>query len=238
MKKWGSSAAPFSPTASSARRRPCLSNTSTTRAAGRSCLSPPRKCGTFPAPASRAMLEGELVLGWIGGLPKYGGRVWGLHPLVVRREYRRRGIGRVLVAAFEAGAAARGAPALTLGTDDDSGMTSLASVDLFSDSPQRTAAIRDLDRDRPFLFYRKPGYTVTGVMPGANGPGRPGIFMSKRAPDNAGRPPAPHACCTLRARGASFTIEWQEWSAPPRPRVRWNNPRRMTRRPCGEVSKR
>src|SRR5215470_6258248 len=46
-------------------------------------------------------LEGGIVLGWIGGLPEYNGRVWELHPLVVRREYRRRGIGRALVAAFE-----------------------------------------------------------------------------------------------------------------------------------------
>ena len=59
----------------------------------------------------RAALDGEALLGWVGGLPEYHGRVWELHPIVVRREYRRRGIGRVLVATFENEAATRGSRA-------------------------------------------------------------------------------------------------------------------------------
>jgi aminoglycoside 6'-N-acetyltransferase I len=125
------------------------------------------------------MLETELVLGWVGGLPEYNGRVWELHPMVVRREYRRRGIGRALVASFEAEAAARGALTVTLGTDDESGMTSLSGVDLYHDLPRKLSEIRDLGRSHPFLFYLKLGFVVTGVMPDANGPGRPDIFMSK-----------------------------------------------------------
>jgi aminoglycoside 6'-N-acetyltransferase I len=128
---------------------------------------------------ARAMLDDGILLGWIGGLPEYNGRVWELHPLVVRREHRRRGIGRALVAAFEAEAASRGALTITLGTDDDSGMTSLAGVDLYSDLPRHIAELRDLGRGHPFLFYRKLGFVVTGVMPDANGPGRPDIYMSK-----------------------------------------------------------
>ncbi len=58
---------------------------------------------------ARAQVDGEDLLGWIGGLPEYNGRVWELHPVVVRRECRRRGIGRALVAAFEFEAATRGA---------------------------------------------------------------------------------------------------------------------------------
>ena len=99
--------------------------------------------------------------------------------MVVRREYRRRGIGRALAAAFEAEACGRGALTATLGTDDDSGMTSLAGVDLYDDVPRHLADLRDLGRAHPFLFYRKLGYVVTGVMPDANGPGRPDIYMSK-----------------------------------------------------------
>jgi aminoglycoside 6'-N-acetyltransferase I len=125
-------------------------------------------------------LKGGIVLGWIGGLPEYNGRVWELHPLVVRREYRRQGIGRALVAAFEVQAGARGALTVTLGTDDDSAMTSLSGVDLYRDLPRKLAGLRDLGRGHPFLFYQKLGFVVTGVMPDANGPGRPDIFMSKR----------------------------------------------------------
>ena len=58
-------------------------------------------------------LEDALLLGWIGGLPQYDGRVWELHPLVVRRD-------------------------------------------------------------------------VTGIMPDANGPGRPDIYMSKPARSEGG----------------------------------------------------
>jgi aminoglycoside 6'-N-acetyltransferase I len=115
-------------------------------------------------------------------LPEYGGRVWELHPLVVRPEHRRRGLGRALVAAFEAEAKARGAYTVTLGTDDDSGSTSLSGADLYPDIPRHIAELRDLGRNHPFLFYRRLGYVVTGVMPDANGPGRPDIFMSKPIP--------------------------------------------------------
>ncbi|MGH7575687.1 MAG: GNAT family N-acetyltransferase, partial [Longimicrobiales bacterium] len=68
---------------------------------------------------------------------------------------------------------------LTLGTDDDSGMTSLAGADLYQDLPQQIAGLRDLGDEHPFLFYQKLGYVVTGVMPDANGRGRPDIYMSK-----------------------------------------------------------
>jgi aminoglycoside 6'-N-acetyltransferase I len=129
---------------------------------------------------ARAALDGSSLLGWVGGLPEYAGRVWELHPIVVRRAHRRRGIGRALVAAFEGEARDRGALTATLGTDDDSGMTSLTDVDLYEDVPGHMRELRDLGRSHPFLFYRKLGYVVTGVMPDANGRGRPDIYMSKR----------------------------------------------------------
>jgi aminoglycoside 6'-N-acetyltransferase I len=99
--------------------------------------------------------------------------------MVVRRERRRLGIGRALVAAFEDEAGRRGGLTATLGTDDDAGMTSLSGVNLYDDVPHHIAALRDLGRSHPFLFYRRMGYVVTGVVPDANGPGRPDILMSK-----------------------------------------------------------
>jgi aminoglycoside 6'-N-acetyltransferase I len=129
---------------------------------------------------ARAILDAGIVVGWVGGLPEYMGRVWELHPIVVHRQYRLRGIGRTLVNLFETEAAKRGALTLTLGTDDDSGMTSLSGVDLYVDLPRYLAELRDLGRRHPFLFYQKLGFTVSGVMPDANGVGRPDIYMSKR----------------------------------------------------------
>ena len=127
-----------------------------------------------------AALEGRELLGWIGGLPEYDGRVWELHPLVVRRDARRMGVGRQLTTAFETEARSRGGLTAMLGTDDDSGMTSLSDADLYDDLPRQLAELHDHGRHHPFLFYQKLGYVVTGVVPDANGRGRPDIFMSKR----------------------------------------------------------
>ena len=130
---------------------------------------------------ARAILETKTLVGWVGGIPNpgYEGQVWELHPIAVRQEHRRRGVGRALVDAFESEARRRGALTATLGTDDHTGMTSLAGVDLYGDVPGHIAEIRDLGRGHSFLFYRKLGYVVTGVMPDANGPGKPDIYMSK-----------------------------------------------------------
>jgi aminoglycoside 6'-N-acetyltransferase I len=126
-----------------------------------------------------AMLDSRTLVGWVGGLPEYNGRVWELHPMVVHSDFRRRGIGRALVAAFESEARNRGGLTVTLGTDDNTDMTSLSGVDLYSELPRHLAEVRDLGRGHPFGFYLKLGFVITGVMPDANGPGRPDIYMSK-----------------------------------------------------------
>jgi GNAT superfamily N-acetyltransferase len=94
---------------------------------------------------AHAMLDNRTLVGWVGGLPEYAGRVWELHPMVVHSGFRRRGIGRALVAAFESAARARGALTATLGTDDNTGMTSLSGVDLYRDLPDtlQTCVISD-----------------------------------------------------------------------------------------------
>ena len=99
--------------------------------------------------------------------------------MVVHSDFRRRGIGRALVAAFESEARSRGALTVTLGTDDNTDMTSLSGVNLYRELPRHLAELHDLGRGHPFGFYLKVGFVITGVMPDANGPGRPDIFMSK-----------------------------------------------------------
>lgn len=119
------------------------------------------------------------VVGWIGGISQYDGHVWELHPLAVRPDRQGRGIGRALVADLEARVRERGGLTLWLGTDDEAGQTSLAGVDLYPDIPGRLAAIRNLRR-HPYEFYQRLGFVIVGVMPDANGPGKPDIFMAKR----------------------------------------------------------
>jgi aminoglycoside 6'-N-acetyltransferase I len=119
------------------------------------------------------------LIGWIGGIPQYDGLVWELHPLVVKPGLQTKGIGTALVRDFEAQVRSRGALTITLGTDDDDNQTSLSNVDLYVDTWKKINEIKNLNR-HPYEFYQKMGYRITGVMPDANGIGKPDILMSKR----------------------------------------------------------
>lgn len=130
----------------------------------------------------RAALSDEgALLGWIGGMHSYS-YVWELHPLAVRPDTQGVGVGRALVADFEAQVRVRGGLTITLGSDDEDGMTSLAGVDLYPDVPSHLARLRNINR-HPFEFYQKCGYSVIGVVPDANGLGKPDILMAKRVTD-------------------------------------------------------
>lgn len=123
-------------------------------------------------------IEDENLLGMIGGIPEYDGNVWELHPLAVQPAFHGRGIGRALVLAFEEQVRQRGGLTVMLGTDDQDGMTSLSHVDLYEDLWGKIRTIRNLKR-HPYEFYQKMGYVITGVVPDANGIGKPDILMSK-----------------------------------------------------------
>jgi aminoglycoside 6'-N-acetyltransferase I len=119
------------------------------------------------------------MLGWIGGIEQYDGHVYELHPLVVDPLHQRRGIGTALVEAFEREVRARGAVTIWLGTDDEDGRTSLSGIDLYPDVLAKLGAIQNLNT-HPYEFYLKNGYSIVGVIPDANGFGKPDIYMAKR----------------------------------------------------------
>jgi len=119
------------------------------------------------------------VLGWIGGISQYNGNVWELHPLVVHPDHRGKGIGRALVTDLEDEVRERGGLTLWVGTDDEDNMTTLSGVDLYPSVLDHLAKIRNL-RGHPFEFYQKLGFVIVGVMPDANGLGKPDIYMAKR----------------------------------------------------------
>ncbi len=123
--------------------------------------------------------ENSNVLGWVGGIPEYDGLVWELHPMVVRSDSRGQGIGRALIVDFEAQVRLRGGLTIMLGTDDEDGMTSLANVNLYDNLPEKIASIRSL-KDHPYEFYQKCGFVIIGVIPDANGKGKPDILMAKQ----------------------------------------------------------
>ena len=126
-----------------------------------------------------AINEQEKVLGWVGALSEYDGNTWQLHPLVVHPTYQGQGIGTALVRDLERLAHARGVTTIYLGTDDDHHMTSLSDVDLYPDMAGHITSIQNL-RHHPFEFYQKVGFVIVGLIPDANGPGKPDIIMAKR----------------------------------------------------------
>lgn len=129
---------------------------------------------------SRAAIDEQgSVLGWIGGIREYHGQAWELHPLAVHPDFQGRGIGTKLVQDFEQQVLARGARTIFLGSDDETGLTSLAGVDLYPEVLGNLAKIRNVNR-HPFVFYQKLGYVIVGVIPDANGFGKPDILMAKR----------------------------------------------------------
>jgi aminoglycoside 6'-N-acetyltransferase I len=128
----------------------------------------------------RAALDDEgNLLGIIGSIPQYDGHVWELHPLAIQPGMQSKGIGKTLVEDFEEQVRQRGGLTINLGTDDEDNMTSLSGVDLYENLWEKVRKIRNFKR-HPFEFYQKIGYVITGVVPDANGVGKPDIIMSKR----------------------------------------------------------
>jgi aminoglycoside 6'-N-acetyltransferase I len=126
-----------------------------------------------------AVATSGTALGWVGGIRHYRGRAWELHPLVVRPDRQRQGIGRALVRDLEERVRDRGAITVWLGADDVDAQTSLAGIELYPDVVGNAARIRNV-RGHPYEFYQKLGFTVVGVLPDVNGIGKPDIFMAKR----------------------------------------------------------
>ena len=127
-----------------------------------------------------AAVENGEVVGWCGILPEYNSRVYELHPLAVRRDMQRKGIGSALMGEVEKTAREAGGITLWVAADDErpGGETSFANVDLYDNLPKR---MREFEPGtHQSAFYMKLGYKIVGVMPDANGRGKPDIFLAKR----------------------------------------------------------
>jgi aminoglycoside 6'-N-acetyltransferase I len=131
-----------------------------------------------PGMLSRVLLIGGRVVGWVGARHDYSS-LWELHPIVVDEAMQGRGYGRALVEDIERLVAREGALTLLVGTSDEMACTTLAGQDLFRDP---IGALRDLKAAgaHPLGFWRRVGYTVVGLVPDAEGPGKPTILLAKR----------------------------------------------------------
>lgn len=128
---------------------------------------------------SRACVDNDgNVSGWIGAIHEYA-LVWELHPLVVRSDLQNRGIGTALVEDLEQQVKRRGGLTIRLGTDDENKRTSIGGIELYPNVLENLSKIKNL-KNHPFGFYQKLGYEICGVIPDANGFGKPDIIMCKR----------------------------------------------------------
>ncbi len=125
----------------------------------------------------RVILEGSEPVGWIGAIP--GRHVWEIHPIAVAVGAQYRGYGRRLVAEVERLARSEGALTLFAGTGDEVGTTNLFGQDLYRDPVGAIGNIEATGRN-PFEFWLRAGFKIVGLMPDAEGPGKPGIHLAKR----------------------------------------------------------
>lgn len=128
--------------------------------------------------AVMAIINGHLV-GLAGAIPQYGNTGWELHPLVVDENYRNQKIGSRLEALLISEVKKSGGIVIYLGTDDESNQTSLSMGDLFDDPYTKINNIENFN-NHPYSFYEKLGYIICGVIPDANGKGKPDIIMAKK----------------------------------------------------------
>ena len=119
------------------------------------------------------------LIGWAGALRKYENVTWELHPIMVAEEHRGQRIGSQLVAALEEAVRESGGETLVLGADDENFRTSVAGVDLYPNVLENLMNIKNPGR-HPYEFYQKIGFSLVGIIPDANGPGKPDILMAKR----------------------------------------------------------
>lgn len=124
-------------------------------------------------------VEGKHAVGFVGAIAQYGTTGWELHPLVIRKDRRGQGIGALLLSAIEKEVSQKGGVTLYLGSDDEDSKTSLSNTNLYEQTYQKIANIQNL-KQHPFTFYQKYGYHIVGVIPDANGVGKPDIWMAKR----------------------------------------------------------
>lgn len=90
-----------------------------------------------------------------------------------------KGYGSMLVNKIERLAQSRGVLGLLAGTSDETGSTPLYGVDLYQNPCELFNRLIGAEQ-HVVTFWRKVGFSVVGVLPDAEGRGRPGITLAKR----------------------------------------------------------
>jgi len=124
-----------------------------------------------------AAVEDGVVLGWIGAIRTYDRA---LHPLCVRPEHQRGGVGRLFVRTVEDAARAESVCTIFVGADDEIGATTASGADILADPASCIRSTAPTSSVHPLGFYQRMGFKVVGLLPDVNGPGKPDILLAKR----------------------------------------------------------
>jgi aminoglycoside 6'-N-acetyltransferase I len=125
-----------------------------------------------------ALNDAGNVIGFAVAAPQYS-HAWELHPIVVAGDEQGRGVGSALLSDIEEQVAAEGGLTVYLGADDLDGLTTAADTELFPNVIVHAQALKAQSRRHPLGFFLQHGYEVIGLIPDANGPGRPDIWLGR-----------------------------------------------------------
>lgn len=151
--------------------------------------------GTFEdAAKADSVIQASFRDEAVSRIARAGGRIIGLsfaslfpgesifvHWLGVDPDVQRSGVGTALLDDAERIGRAAGAACLALSTGDDHphrAVTTLGRRDIWSDPLGALRDVQTLER-HPLDFYTRLGFTVCGVIPDANGPGKPEIYLAR-----------------------------------------------------------
>jgi aminoglycoside 6'-N-acetyltransferase I len=125
-----------------------------------------------------AIIDGTIV-GWISATPQYQQFGWELHPLVVAPSQQKRGVGTALVENLCVALHERGGTVLYAWSDDECLSTSLGGKDLMPD-PLHHLSQFCASSQHAGGFYLKLQFALCGVLPDANGYGKPDVLFARR----------------------------------------------------------
>jgi len=120
----------------------------------------------------------DQLIGWIGLRPMYE-KTWELHPLAIKPEFQGKGYGRVLLFELEKIAQEKGIIGIVAGSDDDTNKTSLSEKEITGENIFEEIKNIKNNKNHPFEFYKKCGFSIIGVIPNASGPQKPDIWLWK-----------------------------------------------------------
>ncbi len=134
-------------------------------------------CST-PTHISLVAVRQHEIVGWVSAAPQYRTTGWELHPIVVAPAYQRIGVGRALIHNLCTILQSRGACVLYAWSDDESMSTSLGGINII-DQPLHHLIHFCASSQHAGGFYLKQQFQLCGVIPDANGPGKPDILFAR-----------------------------------------------------------